>query len=115
MLTIKIQMNGGTAMEVIDVTMSNFEQEVLKADKTVLVDIWAPWCGPCRQMSPIVDEIARENGNIKVCKANADEAPEVAMKYGVSSIPTLLVFKNGELVQTSVGLKPKSEILKLVE
>ncbi len=102
-------------MEVIDITMSNFEQEVLKSDKTVLVDIWAPWCGPCRQMGPIVDEIARENDNIKVCKSNADEAPEVAMKYGVSSIPTLLVFKNGELVQTSVGLKPKSEILKLVE
>ncbi len=102
-------------MEVVDITMNNFEQEVLKSYKTVLLDIWAPWCGPCRQMGPVIDEIARENDNIKVCKSNADEAPEVAMQYGVSSIPTLLVFKNGKLVQTSVGLKPKSEILKLVE
>ena len=92
-------------MSVIDVKTADFEAEVLKSDKTVLVDFWAVWCGPCRMLSP----------NIKVCKVNVDEEQQLAIKYGVMSIPTLLVFKGGELVNQSVGVIPKEEVLNLIK
>ena len=94
-------------MSVIDVKTADFEAEVLKSDKTVLVDFWAVWCGPCRMLSPVVDQVAEENPDIKVCKVNVDEEQQLAIKYGVMSIPTLLVFKGGELVNQSVGVIPK--------
>lgn len=102
-------------MSVIDVKTADFETEVLKSDKTVLVDFWAVWCGPCRMLSPVVDQVAEENPNIKVCKINVDEEQQLAIKYGVMSIPTLLVFKGGELVNQSVGVIPKEEVLNLIK
>ena len=102
-------------MSVIDVKTADFETEVLKSDKTVLVDFWAVWCGPCRMLSPVVDQVAEENPDIKVCKVNVDEEQQLAIKYGVMSIPTLLVFKGGELVNESVGVIPKEEVLNLIK
>ena len=102
-------------MSVIDVKTADFETEVLKSDKTVLVDFWAVWCGPCRMLSPVVDQVAEENPNIKVCKVNVNEEQQLAIKYGVMSIPTLLVFKGGELVNQSVGVIPKEEVLNLIK
>ena len=102
-------------MSVIDVKTADFETEVLKSDKTVLVDFWAVWCGPCRMLSPVVDQVAEENPDIKVCKVNVDEEQQLAIKYGVMSIPTLLVFKGGELVNQSVGVIPKEEVLNLLK
>ena len=102
-------------MSVIDVKTADFETEVLKSDKTVLVDFWAVWCGPCIMLSPVVDQVAEENPNIKVCKVNVDEEQQLAIKYGVMSIPTLLVFKGGELVNQSVGVIPKEEVLNLIK
>ena len=102
-------------MSVIDVKPADFETEVLKSDKTVLVDFWAVWCGPCRMLSPVVDQVAEENPDIKVCKVNVDEEQQLAIKYGVMSIPTLLVFKGGELVNQSVGVIPKEEVLNLIK
>ena len=102
-------------MSVIDVKTADFEAEVLKSDKTVLVDFWAVWCGPCRMLSPVVDQVAEENPDIKVCKVNVDEEQQLAIKYGVMSIPTLLVFKGGELVNQSVGVIPEEEVLNLIK
>ena len=102
-------------MSVIDVKTADFEAEVLKSDKTVLVDFWAVWCGPCRMLSPVVDQVAEENPNIKVCKVNVDEEQQLAVKYGVMSIPTLLVFKGGELVNQSVRVIGKEEVLNLIK
>ena len=102
-------------MSVINVKTADFEAEVLKSDKTVLVDFWAVWCGPCRMLSPVVDQVAEENPDIKVCKVNVDEEQQLAIKYGVMSIPTLLVFKGGELVNQSVGGFPKEEGLNLIK
>lgn len=102
-------------MSVIDVKTADFETEVLKSDKTVLVDFWAVWCGPCRMLSPVVDQVAEENPDIKVCKVNVDEEQQLAIKYGVMSIPTLLVFKGGELVNQSIGVIPKEEVLNLIK
>ena len=102
-------------MSVIDVKTADFETEVLKSDKTVLVDFWAVWCGPCRMLSPVVDQVAEENPDIKVCKVNVDEEQQLAIKYGVMSIPTLLVFKGVELVNQSVGVIPKEEVLNLIK
>ena len=102
-------------MSVIDVKTADFEAEVLKSDKTVLVDFWAVWCGPCRMLSPVVDQVAEENPDIIVCKVNVDVEQQLAIKYGVMSIPTLLVFKGGELVNQSVGVIPKEEVLNLIK
>lgn len=102
-------------MSIINITSLNFEEEVLSAENTVLLDFWAEWCGPCMMLSPIVDEIANENGEITVGKINVDDAPELAQTYDVSSIPTLVVIKNGKEVNRSVGVIPKSQILDLVK
>lgn len=97
------------------ITKDNFENEIVKADKPVLVDFWASWCGPCRMLSPIIDEIAEEHPEIKVCKINIDDEAELAIRHGVMSVPTLMIFKNGEIAQTAVGVRPKDEILDLLK
>lgn len=102
-------------MAIVNITNANFKEEVLDSDKKVLVDFWAPWCGPCRMVSPIVDEIAEENAAIKVAKINIDEQPQLASQYGVMSIPTLLVFENGDVIEKAVGARNKSFILQMLE
>ncbi|MBQ8210735.1 MAG: thioredoxin [Clostridia bacterium] len=101
-------------MAVIKITSNNFENEVLNSDKKVLVDFWASWCGPCMMVSPIVDEIAQERTDIKVCKVNVDEEPELAQAFGIESIPALFVVENGEVVNHMVGAAPKATILGLL-
>ena len=101
-------------MSAIKITNSNFEQEVIRSDKPVLLDFWAAWCGPCRMVSPIVDEIADERTDIKVGKVNVDEEQELAQNFGVMSIPTLVVMKNGKVVHQSSGARPKEDILELL-
>ena len=102
-------------MSVINLNEANFEAEVLNSDKPVLVDFFAVWCGPCKMVSPIIDEIAEERQDIKVCKVNVDEAPSLAERFSVSSIPTLAVFKNGKLIRTETGARPKPAILALID
>ena len=101
-------------MAVITITKENFAQEVLQSEKPVLLDFWASWCGPCRMLSPIVDEVAEERGDGKVGKVNVDEQPELAGEFGVMSIPTLLVFEQGKLVRQAVGARPKASVLELL-
>ncbi|MEF9971322.1 MAG: thioredoxin [Oscillospiraceae bacterium] len=100
-------------MSVITVTKQNFDAEVISSDKPVLVDFWASWCGPCRMLSPLVDEISDERSDIKVCKINVDEEGELAERFSVMSIPTLLVFEGGTVKNKSVGALPKKAILEL--
>ena len=102
-------------MSVVTITKENFRSEVLESAKPVLVDFWASWCGPCRMLSPVVDQIAEENTSIKVGKINVDEQPELAEQFGVSSIPTLIVFQGGKAVKSSVGVRPKAAILAMFE
>ena len=101
-------------MAVVTITKENFEQEVLQSAKPVLLDFWASWCGPCRMLSPIVDEVAEERADVKVGKVNVDEQPELAGEFGVMSIPTLLVFEQGKLVRQAVGARPKASVLDLL-
>ena len=102
-------------MSAIHVNKNNFQEEVLSSDKPVLVDFWAPWCGPCRMVLPIIEEIAEENEDIKVVKINVDEDPELANQFGVMTIPTLYVFKNGEAVNHRSGAMPKEQILAMIK
>lgn len=102
-------------MSVITITKQNFEQEVLQADRPVLLDFWAGWCGPCRMLSPVVDEIAEERPDIKVGKVNVDEEAELAASFRVMSIPTLVVIRDGKVVNQSVGVKPKAAVLEMLK
>lgn len=101
-------------MAVIAVTKANYDEVVNQSEKTVLLDFWAPWCGPCRMVGPIVEEIGQENASITVGKVNIDEEMELAVKFGIVSIPTLVVLKSGEVIAKAVGYRPKAEIEKLL-
>ena len=102
-------------MSVITITKDNFKAEVMESTCPVLLDFWASWCGPCRMVSPVVDQIAEENPDIRVGKINVDEQPELAQHFGIASIPTLMVIKDGKLVKQAVGAMPKAEILGLLK
>lgn len=103
------------AGNVAEFTDGNFDTEVLQADGPVLVDFWAPWCGPCRQIAPMIDELAGENPDVKIGKVNIDDNPQCASRYGVSSIPTLMVFKGGEVSETFIGVRPKSQLQQALD
>lgn len=101
-------------MSAININKTNFQDEVINSEKPVLLDFWASWCGPCRMVGPIVDEIAAERGDLKVGKVNVDEQPELAGQFGVMSIPTLVVMKNGKVINQAVGVRPKAQILAML-
>ena len=102
-------------MSAINISKNNFHSELLQSDRPVLLDFWAPWCGPCRMVGPILDEIAREQAGIKVGKVNVDEQPELARQFGVMSIPTIVVMKDGRIANQAVGARPKNQILALLQ
>ena len=102
-------------MSVMTITKENFEREVLQSAQPVLLDFWASWCGPCRMLSPVVDQVAEERTDVKVGKVNVDEQPELARQFGIMSIPTLIVFRDGKLVQQSIGVIPKTAIENLLD
>ena len=101
-------------MSAVNINKDNYHSEVIGCDKPVLLDFWAPWCGPCRMVVPIVEEIAAERSDIKVGKVNVDEQPELASRFGIMSIPTLVVMKDGQVVNRSMGAKPKQAILAML-
>ena len=101
-------------MSLLHITKENFEAEVIQSDKPVLVDFFATWCGPCRMVGPVLEEIAEENENIKVCKIDVDQDPELAISYGVNSIPAMFVFDKGQVYSQSLGAKPKNQILAML-
>ena len=101
-------------MSAVNINKNNFRSEVMDSDKPVLLDFWAPWCGPCRMVAPAIEEIANERSDIKVCKVNVDEQPELAGRFGIMSIPTLVVMKDGKVTNQAMGARPKSQILALL-
>ncbi|MCI8812373.1 MAG: thioredoxin [Oscillibacter sp.] len=101
-------------MSAVNINRNNFQGEVLNSDRPVLLDFWAPWCGPCRMVGPVLDEIAAERADIKIGKINVDEQPELAGQFGIMSIPTLVVMKNGKVVNQALGARPKDQILALL-
>ena len=101
-------------MSALTITKDNFDAQVIKSSKTVLLDFWASWCGPCRMVSPIVDEISKERSDVIVGKVNVDEQPELAARYGVTGIPTLIAFKDGKVYNQAVGARPKGAILQML-
>lgn len=102
-------------MAAIHITNENFEKEVLQSDKPVLVDFWAKWCGPCKMLLPVIEKLSNEVQNAKICKIDVDEQADLAAKYGIMTIPTLMVIKDGNIVSKSIGLKPETEILEMLE
>lgn len=102
-------------MSVLKVTEQNFNQEVMNSEKPVLIDFWASWCAPCRMLSPVVDQISDETEEVKVCKVNVDEEPNLARQFQVMSIPTLILMKNGKIAKQSVGVRPKSAIMSMLD
>ena len=102
-------------MSVFEITKENFAEQVVNSKEPVLIDFWASWCGPCRMLSPIVDQIAEETSGVKVGKVNVDEQPDLARQFGVMSIPTLVLMKDGKVAKQSVGVQPKTAILKMIE
>ena len=109
---LQLQIVGGREyMSALEITKENFQKEVLESEKPVLIDFWATWCGPCQAVGPIVEEIAEERSEVKVCKVNVDEQPELAVKFRVMSIPTLILVKGGVEADRAVGARPKEEIL----
>jgi thioredoxin 1 len=106
--------SGGLTMSAVNINRNNFQGEVLNSDRPVLLDFWAPWCGPCRMVGPVLDEIAAERADIKIGKINVDEQPELAGQFGIMSIPTLVVMKNGKVVNQALGARPKDQILALL-
>lgn len=101
-------------MSTVNIDRNNFSQEVMESDRPVPLDFWAPWCGPCRMVGPVVDEIARERADIKVGKVNVDEQPELAGRFGVMAIPTLVVIRDGKVVDQAAGARPKAQILAML-
>ena len=101
-------------MSAININKNNFSEEVVNSEQKILLDFWAPWCGPCRMVAPILDEIAKERSDIKVGKVNVDEQPELASQFGVMSIPTLVVMQGGKIVNQAVGVRPKDQILAML-
>ena len=102
-------------MAIVELNAQNFDKEVLQSDKPVLVDFWAAWCGPCRMLAPTIDEIAAEQSGVKVCKVNVDNEEELAVRFGIMSIPTLLVFRDGQPIDQSLGVVPKQTILDMLK
>lgn len=102
-------------MAILHITKDNFEQEVLKSDIPVLIDFWATWCGPCRALGPVLEEIASETSSVKIVKVNVDEQPELASQFRIMSIPTMILFKSGEVADKTVGLLPKDEVLNFIK
>lgn len=112
---VEIRNEEENRMEILSVTSANFEKEVINSDKTVLIDFYADWCGPCKAYSPIVESVATENEDIKVVKINVDNAQDIAIKYQVMSIPTTVVIKNGQEINRAVGMMSKSDLLEMVK
>ena len=112
---VEIRNEEENRMEILSVTSANFEKEVINSDKTVLIDFYADWCGPCKAYSPIVESVATENQDIKVVKINVDNAQDIAIKYQVMSIPTTVVIKNGQEINRAVGMMSKSDLLEMVK
>ena len=102
-------------MNTINISKNNFSEEVIRSDRPVLLDFWAPWCGPCRMVGPVLDEIAQERTDIKVGKVNVDEQPELASQFGIMGIPTLVVMKDGNVIHQAAGARPKSQILSMLQ